>query len=86
MIPFSLLSIFQVFNVTHGGLHIIPGVVVERQQHGVFVRAVCQGPIQSAVSEGARFAIRGQAVHFFFFFQERELHFDFNYTTQTCGS
>lgn len=81
-----LLSIFQIFNVAHRGLHVVPGFVVEREQGGVVVRAVSQGSVRSAVSKGTRFAIRRQPVHLFFFFQEREFHFYFNCTAQTWPS
>lgn len=85
MITF-LLSIFQIFNVAHRGLHIVPGFVVEREQGGVIVRAVSQGPVRSAFSKGARFAIRRQPVHLFFFIQEREFHFYFNCTAETWSN
>lgn len=82
MITF-LLSIFQIFNVAHRGLHIVPGFVVEREQGGVIIRAVSQGPVRSAFSKGTRFAIRRQPIHLFFFIQEREFHFYFNCTAET---
>lgn len=78
-----LLSVFQILNVTDGGLHIVPWFVVEGELGGVVVGAVTEGPVRSAVSKGTRFAVRRQPVHLFFFIQEREFHFDFNCTTQT---
>lgn len=65
-----LLSIFQVFDVTDGGLHVVAGFVVEGQMGGVVVGAVTQGSIGSAVGEGARFAVGRQSVHLFFFVQQ----------------
>lgn len=77
-----LLSVFQIFNVTHGGLHVVAWFVVEWERSGVVIRAVSQGPVRSAVGKRTRFAIRRQPVHLFFFFQERELHLDFNCKTK----
>lgn len=79
----SLLSIFHVFNVTHGGLHVVTRFVAECERRGVVIRAVSQGPVRSAVSKGTRFSVGRQAVHLFFFVQEREFHFHFNCTTET---
>lgn len=53
----SLLSVLQIFNMTDGGLHIVPWFVVEGERRGVVVRAVAQGPVRSAVSKGTRFAV-----------------------------
>ena len=78
-----LLSILQILNVTHRGLHVVPGLVVGGERRGVVIRSVSQGPVGSAVSEGTRFPVGGQPVHLFLFFQEREFHFNFNCTTQT---
>lgn len=52
-----LLSIFQVFDVTDGGLYVVSGFVVEGHMGGVVVRAVTQGSVGSAVGEGAGFAV-----------------------------
>lgn len=79
-----LLSIFQVFNVTDGGLHVVPWFMVQRERSGVFIRPMSQSPIRSTVCKRTRFAIRRQSVHLFFFVQEREFHFNFNCITQTC--
>ena len=78
-----LLSVFQILNVTDGGLHIVPWFVVEGELGGVVVGAVTEGPVRSAVGKRTRFAVRRQPVHLFFFIQEREFHFDFNCTTHT---
>lgn len=78
-----LLSIFQIFDVTDGGLHVVPGFVVERQMGGVVVRAVTQGSVGSAVGEGAGFAVGWQSIHLFFFVQQWEFHFYFNCNTTT---
>lgn len=58
MLFIVLLSIFQIFNMTDGGLHIFSWFVVEGEWGGVVIRAVSQGPVGSAVSKGTRFAIR----------------------------
>lgn len=63
-----------------GGLHVFPRFVVERQGGGVVLGDVPQGPVGSAVGEGAGFAVGRESVHLFFLVQEGELHFDFNCT------
>ncbi|TNN26445.1 hypothetical protein EYF80_063419 [Liparis tanakae] len=73
----------RVLHVAHRGLHVVPWFVVERRRRGVVLGAVSQGAVGPRVGQGARLAVGGQPVQLFFFFQEREFHFNFNCTTQT---